>query len=347
MNEKSPTIEEWRSLYQVAIEFKKLKPWEWMYDDDIFGVINPETGEICYCCIMGNLGGYFGIGAYLGSEGLNGILKLLSGEVDPEDPDNKYIQKCLMASFEDRDILLKEDRNVIKELGLKFRGRNEWPLFRNHTPGFFPWFINDKECRFLTHILGQAIHVSLMCRDDGKEILYHKDPLTFLTRVPELKNGEIEWHDEYIQVEPFTLKYPSFYMNDEVRIKRLQLLGKRKSSPWEIDTFFSPGPVKDDYRPYYPKIFMIIEQARGIILSCDMVKDIKKEGYKFIENFVNTIECLKMFPSRIYVKREETYYLLEDICKQLGINMEMTDELIRLQSARNDMTNFFNGYFND
>ncbi|NSW91625.1 MAG: hypothetical protein HPY74_13305 [Firmicutes bacterium] len=345
MKEKAPKLEEWRQLYQAAIEFKNMKPWEWMYDDDIFAIKDPETGEISYCCIMGNLGEHFGIAGYLGPEGLDGILSMLSGELDPEDLDAMYMQKCLMASFENRDMLSEEDRKIIKELGFKFRGKNEWPLFRNYTPGLFPWFINDKECRFLTHILLQAMHVALMCRDEGKEILYHEDSLTFLTRIPEERDGRLEWHDEYIPATPYTPQYASFYLEDEIRLRRLQLLGRRRGSAWEIDTFYSPGPVRDNDRPYYPKICLIIEQSRGLVLSFNMVKDIKKEGFKFINMFIELIERLGQFPSRVFVQREETYYLLKDICSQLGINIEIVDKLHILQNARYEMYNYFNGLF--
>lgn len=345
MRERAPNYEEWRKLYKAAEEFKNNKPWEWMYDDELFGVKDIETGEIGYCCILGNLGEHFGIASYLGPEGLDGILSILSSEIEPDDPESMHIQKCIMASFEDREILSQEDRKVIKELELKFRGKNQWPLFRNHAPGFFPWYITDKEARFLTNILMQAIHVSLKCKNEGKEFLDHSEPMTFLTRVPEKRNGQIEWNDEYIKVEPYEPKYHSFYLEDEIKVKRLQQLGHRKGSAWEIDTFYNPAPVKDVGRPYYPKICLVIEQARGLILSFDMIKDIQKEGYKFIDLIIELIEKSRLFPSKILVQREETFYLFKNVCDQLGITIELVDKLYVLQQARYEMYNYYNDIF--
>jgi len=37
--------------------------------------------------------------------------------------------------FEDRDGLDKQDREVIKKLGLKFRGAHAWPMFCSYRPG--------------------------------------------------------------------------------------------------------------------------------------------------------------------------------------------------------------------
>ena len=75
-----PTEQEWRDLYRAADTFKELAPWDWMLDSDLVGVRNPETGEIGYCCIMGNLGEHFALGLYRGDEGLRGLTRIAAGE---------------------------------------------------------------------------------------------------------------------------------------------------------------------------------------------------------------------------------------------------------------------------
>ena len=137
-----------------------------MWDTDIFGVKNPVTGEIGYSCVMGGAGEHFALAVYLGSEGLNGYLELQSGEFYPSLEDMLNLQKLLMASFEDREFLQKEDFQVIKKIGLKFSGPNSWPLFRNYLPGYHPWYLTSEEARYLTLCLRQAIDVSLRFKDD-------------------------------------------------------------------------------------------------------------------------------------------------------------------------------------
>ena len=36
-NDMPPSLHEWKALYEAAIEFKELAPWDWMHDTDIFG----------------------------------------------------------------------------------------------------------------------------------------------------------------------------------------------------------------------------------------------------------------------------------------------------------------------
>lgn len=341
MKRKIPTIDEWNQLYDAAVEFKKAECWDWMYDNDIFGVKDPKSGEIAYCCIMGNNGELFGIAAYLGSEGLEGALRLLSGEADSNDPENLFLQKCLMCTFEDRNALAPEDLKLIRDLGLKFRGKNEWPVFRHYEPGFFPWFIDSDQCRFLTHILRQALDVSLQCKKN-KKILHHTTPYTFLVRVPEADSIEdLSWKDTYLTAKPSKREYVSFNISNDIHVKRLLKYKTNRGNALEVDTFFTPAPVKDKDRPYYPKTCIFLDHVNGMIVSFEMLRDIRSEGWKCVEQLAALIEKNGMMPSKLLVSREETYHLFSEVCKQLGINLEMVDRLDYMEEARCDMFNFF------
>jgi hypothetical protein len=103
-----------------------------MWDSDLFGVQNPENGEIGYCCVMGGAGELFALNVYLDSEGLDGYLKMQSEEHYPPHEDMLHLQKCLMASFEDRKYLQKEDFQIIKKVGKSLfsssptKGQDDW-----------------------------------------------------------------------------------------------------------------------------------------------------------------------------------------------------------------------------
>lgn len=333
---KKPSLEEWRALFEAATAFKEARCWEWMYNDDLFGVMDPETGEIAYCCIMGELGEQYALGAYLGSEGLQSVLDMMEGP-DKLSTDLFFIQKCLMASFENREDLEKEDRAVIKELGLKFRGEKQWPQFRSYEPGLYPWFIDAWECRFLTLALQQALEVSLRCRS-SKAILESDQPNAFLVRVPCNQGGIITWVDQYLEPAPIIKKYVSVEITDELRLRKILASGKSKQAVWEVDTFFAPFPVqeKKNARPYYPKVFLIVDSNTGLILGHEMVKDISEDGYQCIHCITDLMVELKI-PSRILVERDETYHLLNDVCRQLNIPLKKVEQLASIPQVREEM----------
>jgi hypothetical protein len=135
--EKSPTTAEWKRLYELAAELKQLAPWEWMDETMIFGVENPDSGEIGFVSPMGMLGEHLSLGVYLGAEGLYGFWGFQEAGLEAE-PFALFEIPQLQVSFENREGLEKQDRDVMKKLDLKFRGRQSYPIFRSIRPGFLP-----------------------------------------------------------------------------------------------------------------------------------------------------------------------------------------------------------------
>lgn len=333
--EKAPSISEWRSLYQAAVDFKKIEAWTWMYDSDVFGVQDPVSGEIGYCCVMGALGKMFALAVYLGSEGLESYMRIASEP--PLNPSEAFeemmLQKCLMASFVSRDELTKEDRQVIKSLGLKFRGRNAWPQFRSYRPAYFPWYLTAEEARFLTLALQQAKEVCLRFKEDPALFNPPQEELWFV-RVPEQTKEGLVWQDAWLEPALLEEELPDVPV-DELRLARLKKAALLMDAVWEMDFFLSPTAVQDkeDERPYYPYMMMAVDHESGFVFGVDLASP---ETYleKFPERFLALAERLKRLPAEIWVKKEDAYDLLEPLTSCLGIELYLVDELEALEEAQ-------------
>jgi hypothetical protein len=338
----APTMSDWKALYQAAVEFKEIEAWTWMYDSDVFGVQDPVSGEIGYCCIMGALGEMFALALYLGSEGLESYMRIASEPpVDPSEAfEELMMQKCLMASFGSRDGLTKEDRQVIKRLGLKFRGRNAWPLFRSYRPAYHPWYLTADEARFLTLALQQAREVCPRFREDPALFDPPQEELWFV-RVPEETEKGLFWRDAWLEPDLLDEEELPDVPIDELRLARLKKAAQFMDAVWEMDFFLSPSAVQEKRgeRPYYPYMTMTVDHRSGFIFGTDLASP---ETYleEFPGRFLAMAERLKRLPTELWVIREEAYDLLEPITSRLGVELYLVDELESLEEARTALGRF-------
>ena len=338
-NDMPPSLQEWKALYEAALEFKELAPWNWMHDTDIFGVKDPVSGEIGYCCIMGAAGEHYALGLYSGSEGLYGLSRILSGDFSEFEDETPYIQNCLMASFEDRKCLQKQDLRQIKSLGLKFRGRNAWPRFRNYTPGFFPWYLNDEDARFLTIALKQAMDVSLRFKKDPG-LLVHPSKDHYFVRVPDKPGDDIIWKDEWL--EPLALKMDDTPVIpvEETTLERIKKARLQRGGIWEIDFFYVPAALREnEERPYYPYMSLLVDHNSTLILKSQLEKEADCKS-TFPVKFADFIEHAEIMPDELLVKRYDVYRIMEPLSAELGIEINMVESLPALEYARESMKDF-------
>lgn len=255
-----------------------------MYDSDIFGVGNPENGEIGYCCVLGNEGEFYGLAVYTGTKGLQSYFRMQSDENINDKFSAWYIHDCLSMLFADRKKMPEEELQMIKQLGLKIRGENAYPLFRNFLPGYCPWLLNRGEAIYLTQVVQQALIVCERCKDDKKSLwlggLDH-----YLVRMPENQQGIIAWENEYYKSPSLKIEEKRIEW-DEMRIQKIKDAFQSSDSILEIGFFYSPEPIREsDERPYFPYVCFIIEQNLGVVVSfsighpCDFDKE-------FIECFL-------------------------------------------------------------
>ncbi len=341
MQKASPTIEQWKELYQAAIEFKKIGCWDWMEDTDLFGVQNPETGEIGYCCVLGALGEVFGLVVYPGTKGLEGHLKIQSGEIFMGDIDPLFFQDCLMASFDDRKFLNKPDLQIIKALRLSFRGSNAWPLFRRYEPGYEPWYVNREEAIFLTHALVQAKEVALRF-EKNPDLFDPPEEHHYLVRVPIREKETWVWRDEWLKPAPLEKKEPMVPRVDEIRLLRIQKSASRSQAILETDFFFIPFAIAEGERPYFPYLQLCVEHQSGMILKFHVSKH---EGYRadFQNQILTLMEEVNIYPKEIRVKKEEALRLLEPVASKLGIKLTLSEHLPALEEAKEEMLNMMTG----
>lgn len=337
MEDPQPSLEEWHVLYRAAVDFQRIQPWRWVNDTDLFGVKNPEDGEIGYCCVVGALGEFLGLVVYSGTEGLESYLRIQKDE--PAEEDVLSTAKCLVASFEDRKFLQKQDHEVIKRLGLKFRGPKSWPLFRSYEPGYYPWYLNQPQVHFLTLALRQAAEVSLRMKVNGN-LLMNSEKVGYLVRVAEQSGSDLHWRDEWLSAAPPERTRDEAPVPDEIRLRRIKKRGLRPAGIWEVDFFQFPMPIQEGGRPFFPLCLLIVDQDSGFVFETRLEsKD--RHRPEFQNHMLNVIEKNAYLPQEIWVKREEVFQLFEVLVSRLGLKIKRVKKLSQLEHAKKSMNSYF------
>lgn len=348
MTTLTPSLEEWRALYAAAQKIKEIEPWDMMYEDELFAVQNPETGEIGYVSVMGAAGEHFSVAAYLGTQGIHGFFSIQEMAMEDEfSPEVALSVPQLQASFEDRATLEDQDRAVIKQLGLKFRGANEWPMFRSYRPGFQPWLLEPEEARFLTHVLEQTVEVmtQLEALEEGEE-LFPGGEDELMLRVPTKQpDGSLTWENQLHKIPALEGQRIQLKMDPEAFKALAQLpLIKQKL---EIDLFLSPAGVREKgKRPYMPYILLIVEPKNGYVLGMEMLRPEPSllDMYGQVPFYV--VKQLLQFggrPQEIAIQSPILAQLLPAVMDQLGIRLKEVDRLRATEQVQNSLMGFMGG----
>ena len=336
MEFKEANISTLKELYDKVVKFKELQCWQWLTNMDIFGVKDPESGEIGYCSVLGNGGIEFGISVFLGIKGLKILLQMTSLGLEEEDLRNLYFElRGLRLSFFDRKDLTKKDLKIIKELGLKFRGRNQWPQLRSFYPYHEPWYLTDDEAKFFTLIIEQAMDVALRFKDENHKLYQYFKQGKILVRVPEKIGDKLTWKDDFVPV-PNNIDITTRIKIDIAKIEDF------KNYPiadlvFEFDVDILLNPMREpNQRPYYPFIMLWIDHKSGFVLNFNVVHPDDRFN-KIVPEFLNLFAQMKVLPKRILVRNPLIYEILTIFTRILGIEVKKLKRLKFLDSYMKDI----------
>lgn len=335
MDHASPSSEQWKEAYDLVLRVKELAPWGWMRENDIFGVRDPETENLCFVSTMGTLGEHFAVSVYPDVEALYELQDFAENGPNPE----RLLEiPQFQVSFGSRDQLDKEDHKVIKSLGYKFRGRNAWPLFRSYRPGFAPWLIEADELRVLTTALEQLLDVAPRVRDEPALL----EPLSEEDYLVRTRSSDGSWSDERIDVPPRELP-PLDVSIDPDLVARLKELPRRAFAV-EVELALTPSPLRDEGpRPYFPYMLFVVESKQGIMLGVEVLQPLPslvemRNGMAAVlgEVFLK----VQTTPAQIIATDDRLLDVLEPLADPLGIALLKASNLPAVESTKDSLFAF-------
>ena len=331
-------MNDWARLYQAAIRIKETAPWAWLDEGQIFGVQDPDTGEIGFVSVMGSMGERYALASYVGAKGLYGF-RLLEQMGPDGDAEMVFEIPQLQISFEDRDVLTAKDRDIIKQLGLRFRGRQEWPMFRSYRPGYFPWYLEPDEVRAFTCVLEQALEVSARAKENPT-IFDVGDETTYLVRVQRARGSAAVWEDQVISVTPPEPETVSVSMD----LEALRLLKSlpRSQVVLEADLSLFPGHFGEKgERPQCAYLLMLVDSDSGFVFAGELLSPEPTFG-AMCGTIPNTAVCILaehgILPREIRVRSRALLPWLQLVGDDLGCKVPLRSRLPSLDKAVNFLT---------
>lgn len=124
---KEATIEQWKELYEAATRIKEMKPQHKFWDLDIIGIREGNEEDTTFYSILGHGGDCYGIVVY---EGLNDFMMLtMQEQLNLATDYVMFSQNNLTCYWGNREESTNKQRKNIKEMGYKYRGKNQWLYF--------------------------------------------------------------------------------------------------------------------------------------------------------------------------------------------------------------------------
>lgn len=268
-----PTVapETWRALLAAAAEFAAVEPWEYMFDSNVVGLIDPVTGETRIGSVIGNAGEVFAAVIYR-RIGLRWILGMLADEPDPEDLNTVEGMDCLKLEFVPKNEQEKPDLAMLKAAGFKSPRKGAgWPQFRSSEPGWHPWHINQTEA---DQFLADLPRLTAFCQlvEEHPELLEDR-PATEIPFLPlalpdrPLTPQDLDWRQ---LVLPPVAELDAFQPAAE-QLKQLRALKRPPGLLCEFDSSFLPGgAILENGRPCYGRFSHLVEQQRGRVIGMDV-----------------------------------------------------------------------------
>lgn len=327
---KEASIEKWKKLYEIATEIKEMKPWEYFWDMDIINL----TDEDAYISILGRAGETYGISVYEGEKGFDKFKLLVSQqELNISPYMAMYMQDNLNLYLGDREELSKKQRDIIKELGYKYRGRNQWLYFMSHKTNYMPYNFDSDEVERMTKYLSKLKNALNVYFIEKPQIDFEQEyVLCYSDKEKKITAKKVDYYD---------LGFNGIQMADNIDlVTDLKKLPKTLGT-LEIDILPMFMAVNDKAydRPTNTAMCMIVDEKSGMVMASEMsTPEIGVFG-NFANTLINTFFRYGL-PRRINVCNSITGSILEELCDILNIKLEYEDDLPALEEAAESLMRF-------
>jgi len=186
----------------------------------------------------------------------------------------------------------------------------------------------------LVSILKEVTNVCLRFKEGPGLIADNKN----LVRVVKEKGKNVLWEDTWVELD-YPEEMVSAYDPEKIFGEAINPFAlERTSDEWAIDLFFAPTLIdeEDERGTYFPYIGIVWNIRDNTGIGLQTFKYSREERFKYPQElFLNAVESTKSLPKTILVREEDSYEALIDFTRQVGIGIEVPENIEILDSLRN------------
>ncbi|MEY9975678.1 hypothetical protein [Lysinibacillus sp. RC79] len=314
------------TLLELTNDLKKLKPWQYLRDDEVVAIHFEDVDYKVLVSVMGAGGEEFGLMIFDMELGYNSLEKILFEK--NLSSDFSYGLNALTVNFVDREELDTADYLLIKDFGLSYRGKKNWIQFRSYLEGTHPERPNYLEVELLIDVVSRMINIT-EARKDGWEypqLAAHQYP-TFKVQM----DGELQ----EIYILQINMTKPTYECYEEISMfEKAKYKKKPKSAlQLEYDLFYMPFGVESEEtnRTVYPISGMLVERGSNLVIEHEMLSMPKTPpiAQGMLWAF---LQGLEVRPSKIFVSKE-LRPMLQPLAKIVGVEL-VESELPGIREVR-------------
>ncbi len=247
-----------------------------------------------------------------------------------------FSQKNLTCYWGNREELTDKQRKNIKEMGYKYRGKNQWLYFLSFEPGYYPYNLDqDEVVRMTNYFLN--LEVALQQYESAQvDVDFENGEMYYL----EFNEDKKVWNSGAKPLPFSSFQFGNLLITDEELLSDLKKVSKC-NAVLEADISILGVSVNDKKykRPANPATYMIADARSGMMLNCELQQPEDDAIVSLAEALVGFI-LQHGAPKEVRVSNILVEAGLEQICQTCGIKLRRVRTLPAINEFREGMRRF-------
>lgn len=307
----------WKRLYELTNQITLCQPWNDLWSGE-FICVQVDNKEPLYCTIMGRNKECIGVSVYEGEKGYGDLLSI--SELIYDEEVTKYMmfeQTCITFYMGNVDEVPPHQKQIMKKLGLRYRGKGKWPYFMSFEARYVPIGIEKEEDIKKMIMVFEAL-IDMMDKKSFQDVHFDDDEMLYISYDSSCQ----QWvHEPMVLPEPYD-KFSPIELDDRSIIEELK---KQSFNHQELylDLVYIHSKINDSSmkRPLNALIFIVVDKQSEMILRMDLLNEDDDEIQIILGFFISYIlNNGKM--NRVFIRNPNIFASILDICHQCHIQIE-------------------------